>query len=521
MWYRGEWVHRIGDRVFYQGRYRKFNFAEGHPYASKQNAFLGAVGDVALSYYNRKRPIEDADNNVFLPKNKKMAPLTRSNVQEATPGGRMDVDREGGANASEPSHITYHNQGVSHNRGTRGKHVHVAKRLRTAIKEVAEKEDEIPGKYKMVYGGQSLSCPLANRQYVMDGVGWSANAAALSTGGTAVKVTTPWLFNPEWFVHVASTLFYNKVPSFTVVDNDLLSTQNIPHLSQLSFRVKSSWATYDFKNVSANTVILKLYCCQPKRPGYCHYRMTYSDANLCLSDTTSAFLTHDPVSQVTAPSTADSVFLGGTGTSVATTNSNITPSYGPPSVCWSRALLNEKTAGTELSTSLDPTYLHLSPKECPDFNRQYDSELTEIVLEPGQTYMYKVSGPSDYWWSFEKHVRGGVIMNVQPYMRSVMSVIRMGQAKNVANQLETGRFADPKAVLSLERTYGAVIGMPETTGFKFPVYASEADLLTGISGKQFSMNLRRPRKFTSFVEESDLTGLTPSGAVAPYSALGV
>jgi len=200
----------------------------------------------------------------------------------------------------------------------------------------------------------------------------------------------------------------------------------------LTFTVYDSYETLHFKNNDRRTYTIELYLCAPKRP------MTENDATV-----------------------TDDILSGPYAT---------TPRLGNPLEVWQNCVEAEMRTGVNCLGSTINDY-GASPNNCPEFKRYFDVELTKIVLDPGQTYTYKVQGPKNLEVNIPKMFSQSsptlsVALDLQKWSRCPIICLTadLVQARDGAN-LKAGRYTaqntfNPEPI-AVERNRHAVIICPD------------------------------------------------------------
>nr|WAE42864.1 MAG: capsid protein [Cressdnaviricota sp.] len=271
---------------------------------------------------------------------------------------------------------------------------------------------------------------------------------------TALGVTAApslWSFLPNYFLDAVSCLFHDKFVannwSYSSGPGIAGDMGNLGNNDNLKFYVQDSYEVYHWKNNTNRGLKLKLYECAPKR---------------------------------VSMSTATPPTGGGEMDALLT-----------PTAYWSNAMGTDTNSLFNLQ-AVTPAFLGLAPSQSPTFVQGYKTGMTEVFLEPGSTYTYKLQGPSNLDVDFMKYYVNGTLQDIQKYCRFVMPVVSSELCVDTGTGSSTifGRMpwaqnAATGNVLGCERKLYCKIKMPEQTGF---VLGANGTVATG--GTQ-DLNLRK------------------------------
>lgn len=385
--------------------------------------------------------------NQYLSEERRMPPpLTPQKKQKLM--APMQVDPEipkntgvGAENAAESIHavVTGHKKrGVSMRKKH---HVKVSKGFKKLVEE-AMKKDEITGfKIDMFDACEGTTVPF-NQQAVDN---WQWNGSTPYTGGTAGAPAMGWAFSPEYYLDAASVLFNNKTPSANGYAFDTAGTFGVgatatgfpatSPASNLQFTITNSYEDYLFKNITNRVVDMKVYLCAPRQASYL--------------------------------SVAPTTITGGAG---AEADALINPKN-----TWGQALTDQVSLGINLAAA-NSSVLNMKPQYAKGFMKYFKLETHEVVLEPGETFHYRVQGPSDFEWKWENHVKNNIFTTIAKYSRYVMTVCKFSMdvvGNGVGRGTHQFRFATAQPdtaanSIAIERKLYCSIRMPEQTGFRVP-----------------------------------------------------
>lgn len=128
------------------------------------------------------------------------------------------------------------------------------------------------------------------------------------------------------------------------------------------------------------------------------------------------------------------------------------------------SLIDENADGINITNSTSAE-MFLDPTKIREFTQRYASEKTEVVLQPGENYTWKITGPSNYIYDFEKFKLATVFQNFQKVNRFAVINIKydvIGTTLAVTGRLAEGT-ANPGNGLLVEERLAYKIEMPEET----------------------------------------------------------
>jgi len=248
-----------------------------------------------------------------------------------------------------------------------GKNIKVPKKLKQQIQKVLSVSGHKGVWTQISYG--FIEVPESNFQHVQYGLFGSSSGAGVGSN-LDIQSMFSWV---DW-LHMVSVMWNNKTDKQgvrTYRDEGTLGRlksdpgagelNNIPTglqtngMTPLTFTVYDSYETLHFKNNSQRTYTIELYLCAPK---------------MAMNETDAA------------------EFDSATGTNLSV------PLEGGPLEIWQKCLKAEERTGVNVLGATVNNFA-TSPNNCPEFKKRFDVELTTIVMDPGQTYTYKVQGPKN------------------------------------------------------------------------------------------------------------------------------
>lgn len=325
------------------------------------------------------------------------------------------------------------------------KKVHVSKAFKAKVNKALTSKNVTGYKKDLFYVSWSgLSLP-GNMQNV-DTNGQVSQQVAYSN----------WDFLPEYFLDAASVLWNKKAASAgtwsTSSANTIgqgVSPLTVTTVNAVKFYVKNSYAQYLYRNTTARGIHLKIYEARPKR---------------------NSFLLQ-----------TNTELTGGVGTNQDALQN--------PAQGWAFALADGINEGYNLS-QINNTLLKTDPRASTGFNKGWDIGLVQVFLEPGASYEFKVQGPSDFEWNYQKHVQYNEFTTIAKYSRYIMPVFYM----DLTSEASTGtdlfgrkafKFGGTQGTLGFERKLYVSLQMPEETGFV------NTGVL-GATGSVVDLGLRKP-----------------------------
>jgi len=142
---------------------------------------------------------------------------------------------------------------------------------------------------------------------------------------------------------------------------------------------------------------------------------------------------------------------------------------------WTSALTQENGATNvnPLNNSIFELYMY--PQICKAFNQQFATQVTNVTIEPGQSYVYYMRGPQNFVYDYTKFYQDGNFSNLQKMCRHLFIVahndlvgftdtgIIGGAAPGVArlNESDLG-FRGAGLLVEVENVYK--LGMPRKAG---------------------------------------------------------
>ena len=360
-------------------------------------------------------------------------------------GGSTNQER-GGSSAARVTVKVKHKKGV---RNKKRKPVKLSKGFRDKVNKVLEKKN-IYGRYEQIsYSSIDLSDFNKNMRQCVYVPG--KNSQSVKADGTAANFfdDDAWgaVGNVSDYVHQVSVLWNGKTENQTV--REITDDQNLgkPSLTNptayltpgvttqatgLNFTVKSHSESYRLRNNSQRTVTIDIYLCRPRQS---------TSENPSLRSYAAA-----PGGAI--PITAQVPYI---------TN---------PLISWTQGIQDQKKAGHIVNPLNSVNDLFMKPTQVPKFNKEWNTEVTSIVLEPGQVYEYWITGPSDLSVDTGKCYTATYFNDIQKFSLLPMFVCRLDMASQTVagdNVPTRESFNNIQAVL-VERRYVVRTFLPEQTG---------------------------------------------------------
>lgn len=339
-------------------------------------------------------------------------------------------------------------------------------------------------------GGMGLATTLVSSQYKVNDA-----------------VTPPWLFTPNMFFHAVSACFAGKPGTWQTLSEVISSNAGywpnfgsgalgITGATRLKFNVKTSHATYRYKNLQSQAVHMMFFVCKPKKKS--SYNPQY------YSDTGGGSYTAALSNQDVAASTL--VYTGNTATD---TSSLLEPvSYLIQTTIIDNSAPNNVLSLTHAPTGIDTPQISaaygfgLDPIVIPSFRNGYTFERVSVTLQPGQEYILTVQGPKNMEIDSSKLFIGDNFQNIQMYSRSVMVAVMNEISAATATNTVPMHFPTTTSGygVSCEMNLHIKVSMPEETiggttagamndlKYRRPFYVySEGNVnTTGTVGKSFN-----------------------------------
>lgn len=305
--------------------------------------------------------------------------------------------------------------------------VKVSNSLRKKIKKVMN-AGEYRGKYKMTtsYFRKFNQAALSQRQFTEGNIGINPSSATRGSD----------FFTPLEFLQAASVMWNDKVPDYAYNFGDPRNfhiggqiTVSGAERSPLKMHIVKSWATMRMTNQTRRTFTLKLLECKPKKA---YVKTNTGDGAGALYDWIAC------------------------STDAAADGSNV--SY------YAGAMV---PGGQETVNVLGNT-----PEAYKGWNARWHCNCTTITLEPGQSYNWQVSGPSDQVYDSAKFFESGTIQTFQKWSKSCFIIGHLDLVGSVDadGNIISGRYLDNQlnTTLAFETTWGCTLSMPKKTGFTTP-----------------------------------------------------
>ncbi|QCX35050.1 capsid protein [Ninurtavirus muliumi] len=146
---------------------------------------------------------------------------------------------------------------------------------------------------------------------------------------------------------------------------------------------------------------------------------------------------------------------------------------------WTSALAQEFVSPFGSIASVNPlnnsvNQLYMTPQQCKQFNQQFASQVTNVTIEPGQSYVYFMQGPQNMVYDYTKFYQQAIFANLQKMTRHLFIVahndlitytdtgIVGGGNPGVARLREAAAFVGAGLAVEVENVYK--LGMPKKTG---------------------------------------------------------
>lgn len=245
-----------------------------------------------------------------------------------------------------------------------------------------------------------------------------APPTAVNTQGVfpANYENTTELFSPQQFLNAASVLWNGKQFLAAGTPSNINDIGNFNPF-ETKIDVIKTWAVAQMRNNSKRTLYIKMYDCKAK----------------------------------------------------SLQNSNF------PLAQWNNALVEmNQTKGASTAFSENPrntlsSTLHANPKSLIQFNKWWACEVTNIVLEPGQTYDYKITGPSNMTVDMSKYYNSGNYQQISKCGRYVFGTIYTDLENNTIAGAsgQAGRFGEAALDAGVDIEYNVYysLSIPEKAGF--------------------------------------------------------
>jgi len=351
----------------------------------------------------------------------------------------------------------------------KNKEVHVSSQFKKMVLQVAQK-DKISGIYETLNYGY-LNATVANFQ---------------SIGQAEVGFATysKWAFTPEYFLDAVSVLFNGKTPTSNLKAQTTAGTLGLQagtNALNLKFNVRSSNEYYFLKNNTNRTATISIYLCEPK------FNSTLLASNNSIV----------------------------TGAAVTVANAII-----DPETSWTNACIDTIQNGTSVPVGgvyQTPQTLLTKPTQYSEWKKTFNYELTEITLEPGQTYKYSMKGPEDLLIDFNKMYKNGVLYTLPKYCRFPMFVTRydlIGTSIVPTLRAAGGNASATGNGILYERKMSCCVNISEQVGFTYPA--------AFVAGAVQNLNLRRPATFRTtwqVVQSGTETRVDEENPVTPFDPL--
>lgn len=313
------------------------------------------------------------------------------------------------------------------------KHVKISKSFKTKVNQLLE-VPRVHGYYQ------------ETTAFYLNFIG-AANNGKQKVGainGTGSGLNSGICFNPARLLNVASVLFNKKTATANSqwAEGGAATNYNFGvntfDSNLCKINVKKQWVDVEFRNNTNRTFKMKLFDCVPK--------------------------VHGGVITLQAPQTSWGAALDKLAT-VGVANNQ-------PQNC------NGEIASPTLQTTL-----FADPRKVKTWNQYWKCQVTEVVVEPGQTFTWVVNGPAlEYDFSKYYSTDGGLANTVfNDYVKNVTHSLfavfypELGLGYTGAAQGGVGRFGGATPVLPnvtgilYEVKYHYEVDMPDQAGFYDPI----------------------------------------------------
>lgn len=283
----------------------------------------------------------------------------------------------------------------SKSRKSMKKKVKVSRKLRDKIKKVIANKAIIGKFQETAWGGIRVAATISNKQ----------NVGYVGLLGSDIDP----LFSPARVLDAASCLWNEKAFNQTV--KTLGDVRNFD-AKKIKVRIVSSSMTYNMRNNSQRTYLMKVVECSPKS------------------------------NQVA----------------------------GDPIGIWAASLGFQAAGQGPNQNSIDVNEIHTLPTMLPDFQRLFNTKVTNLTLLPGQSHTHRVDGPKDVLYDFQKFWNGAT-PNTVKHAKHVFFIVMDDLVTTTLGGY--GRYVSAFG----PATYGIVfegvsrytLEMPEQVGFIQPV----------------------------------------------------
>lgn len=316
----------------------------------------------------------------------------------------------------------------------KGKKVKVSRLFSRKVEKALEKKGVIlHGSFRQ-FSTSQVVCNIAN---FPEGGQYVFIPGKYNTGNFFNNDAWGGIGNVSQYVHMLSVLWNGKADNQGTRDiyssNSLGSVNisgvgqpnasNTAHSNNLQFTVKNHYEIYRFKNNGQRTIILKAYLCKAKSP----------------------------------TSENPSAFNDTTGTA------GVLPSISDPFTTWLNGQSAMNNEGIAVNTGFGPQSIYASPLMNPNFNKYWVAEEAHYVVEPGQTFEYKVQGPRDLGINCADCWQGTYFMDVQKFTLFPMFVAHLDMVYGATNGLAT-RAGGGTHMLDCEREIFCSFECPNQVG---------------------------------------------------------
>jgi len=299
--------------------------------------------------------------------------------------------------------------------------------------------------------------------------------------GANTTCATPWMFTPSQFIDAASQLFRFKGPNNLTAGLKFDNPENFK--IGANFTVVDSWCKYKLKNITQHVMIVKMFECAPKRKSsYC-----VQQQNVPISYTSGGALLGTPDCLQT------------------------------PFWYWVDSCQQDAQLGVVLPGNINgavgqqtPQTLFSEPGFSTTFSKNYKSQKTEIVLQPGQESAIFVQGPQGVDIDIAKMFSQDIFQDIQMYSRAFVTTVYDAPNASVSEGAATyGRFGS-NADKGPTRGYACVteredhykIRMPEQTGMNIPALTVAGGVV--VAGQIVDLSNRRHRKIVNVYTAADI-----------------
>lgn len=316
-----------------------------------------------------------------------------------------------------------------------------------------------------------------NKQFVWSGLG--VLASALPGDDYPWPDCGGWSFLADQYLRVASILWNGATATNSASTWNLNSASNLsPNTTK--FWIRDSYTQYELKNMSQRVVTLRVFELAAKSP--MGYNTQKADNRYWIM-----------------PSGTGVLGLSALGDNLAGNH---------PAAAWANALgddfqnFSAYQSIPAAQSALNVNVLDLYPTQSKSLKSVYKcAMLKEYVMEPGEQVKFKVQGPNQVEYDYQKFWKNNAFMSIQKSSRGIFFTVKEDlvcasnrlayPAQNATtpipavtpNFIGTGRLIDTisTAVIALERKDFYMLEMPETV---VPTGGTAQTQASGVTGRR-------------------------------------